>query len=88
LKNFMTKRDPFEELELLLPFYVNGTLSVADLKRVDDGLDMSLALAGSLQAQRLMASKIKLGGAALLAGGRSLDDQLDHIHSKIDALRH
>jgi hypothetical protein len=84
----MTLRDTFEELDLLLPFYVNGTLSAADHKRVDDGLDKSLELAGSLQAQRLMASKIKRAGATLLAGGGSLDDQLDQIHGKIDALRH
>jgi hypothetical protein len=86
LKNIMTKRDPFEELELLLPFYVNGTLSAADHKRVDDALATSPELAGSLQAQIMLAHRIKRDGAALLAGGRSQDEQLAQILSKIDAL--
>jgi hypothetical protein len=79
----MTQRDTFEELDMLLPFYVNG-----DHKRVVDALATSPELAESLQAQLMLANKIKLDGAALVAGGRSLDDQLHHIHSKIDALRH
>jgi hypothetical protein len=82
----MTQRDTFEELDMLLPFYVNGTLSAADHKRVVDALATSPELAESLQAQLMLANKIKLGGAALIAGGRSQDEQLAQILSKIDAL--
>jgi hypothetical protein len=82
----MTPQEAFEEMELLLPFYVNGTLSAADRQRVDAGLEVSPSLRASLAEHRGVASRIQDGSASMLAGGRGQEHLLQDVLAKIDAL--
>ena len=53
------------DLPLLLPFYVNGTLTEADRVRIEAALATDPELAAELEAVRALAGLVRRAGAAL-----------------------
>jgi anti-sigma factor RsiW len=82
----MTQRDTFEELELLLPFYVNGTLGADDRLKVEQALASAPHLRASLGQQVQLSQRLKVEGETWLEPCESLDDQLSVIWARIDDL--
>lgn len=75
-----------DELELLLPFYANGTLSVGERDLVDATLTQSEALRTSLAEIVVLANRVKADSLAFVEGGTSQNSQLENVLSRIDAL--
>jgi hypothetical protein len=82
----MTAHANIEELESLLPFYVNGTLSAGERLFVDAALAQSEPLRAALAQTVLLANRVKVDSTTFVEGGTSLNSQLANVMSRIDAL--
>lgn len=82
----MTAHANIEELESLLPFYVNGTLSAGERNLVDAALAHSKPLRAALAQTVLLANRVKVDSITFVEGGTSLNSQLANVMSRIDAL--
>ncbi len=70
-----------QELKLLLPFYVNGTLNAADCARVDQGLTESASLRKELDELNDLAQIVREGGQALTQQQSDVDAQIEKLMS-------
>ncbi len=68
-----------EDLKLLLPFYVNGTLGAQDCARVDHGLAVSAELRKELDDLNAFAQIIREGGQAMNHEQSDVDAQLNRV---------
>lgn len=82
----MNSQDTLEELELLLPFYVNRTLSNADRQTVEAALAVTPDLRAALAEHQFVAGRIQEGSVSMLSGGSDTERQLHDVLTKIDAL--
>ncbi len=70
-------------LELLLPFYVNGSLSPEDRARVDRALAASQALRVELVRVREVQALVQAGGAAFSPPGRGARRRLKALLARL-----
>ncbi len=82
----MTEINNIEELEHMLPFYANGTLQERDRLAVDAALDQSQHLQAVLREHLILMSEVKGGGEMLTRASRPIDEQLEIVLARIDAL--
>jgi hypothetical protein len=82
----MIRTDSFEEMELLLPFYVNGTLNAQDTHLINCALAQSPVLWPRLTENCSISSCLKAGYNALLTGATGIEDQLLGLLCQIEAL--
>ncbi len=68
-----------EDLKLLLPFYVNGTLDAESCARIDRGLATSAELRNELDEINALAQNIREGGQAMMQGQDNVDQSLDAL---------
>jgi hypothetical protein len=68
-----------QELKLLLPFYVNGTLNAQDCAAVDQGLAVSAELRRELDELNALAQTVREGGQAMTAKESDADVQLEKL---------
>jgi hypothetical protein len=68
-----------QELKLLLPFYVNGTLNAADCARVDQGLADSAELRNELDELNELAQNVREGGQAMTQKQSDVDAQFTKL---------
>jgi hypothetical protein len=82
----MTDQDQLFEMELLLPFYINGTLSLADHNRVEAALARSDDLRKAMEEQIALSLRVKTQGEAFMEEARHVDVLLNEVLGKIDDL--
>jgi hypothetical protein len=82
----MTDPDQLSEMELLLPFYINGTLSLVDQGRVEAALAQSADLRAALEEQIALSLRVKSEGATFMEEARHVDVLLNDVLGKIDEL--
>jgi hypothetical protein len=63
-----------DDLKMLLPFYVNGTLDAENCARIDQGLASSLDLRKELDEINALAQNIREGGLVMM----QVQDDVDH----------
>jgi hypothetical protein len=68
-----------EELKMLLPFYVNGTLNAEDCARIDRGLATSVELRNELDEINSLAQVVREGGQAMTQEQGDVDVQLGKL---------
>jgi hypothetical protein len=68
-----------DELKLLLPFYVNGTLNAADCARIDQGLATSAELRNELEELNGLAQMVREGGQAMTKEQGDVEAQLGKL---------
>ncbi len=68
-----------QELKLLLPFYVNGTLNAADCARIDQGLTESASLRKELDELNALAQIVREGGQELTQQQSDVDAQINRL---------
>lgn len=69
---------------LLLPFYVNGTLSAADRAMVEAALAADPALRAELETVREIAGMVRSGGAGLTPANARTSGRLRALAARID----
>lgn len=75
-----------EAVALLLPFYVNGSLSAADRERVEAALAADADLRAELEAVREFAALVREGGGEMAGeAGPAPKGRLDALLARIDA---
>jgi hypothetical protein len=72
----MANHEDFEELDGLLPFFVNGTLGADDRARIEVALAASHDLRANLVAQEQFAHQIKAQGEKLMEGSSDVEERL------------
>jgi hypothetical protein len=82
----MTQRETLGELELLLPFYINGTLASDDRLRVDEALAHNTQLQAALADEIALHHQVKTQGSMMVGVDSDLDRQLNGVLERIDAL--
>lgn len=75
----MLNVDEKEDIASLLPFYVNGTLGVADCARVDAALAVSSELRDELATVGNAAQMVKAGGKEIMQGDDRSEARLDAV---------
>ena len=73
-----------DDLTLLLPFYVNGTLKAADRARIDVALVGSAGLRAELSAIRDLAQRVKAGGNAMTGEKGTGEARLQGVLGRLD----
>jgi hypothetical protein len=68
-----------DELKLLLPFYVNGTLKAKDCARIDQGLATSAELRKELDDLNSLAQVVREGGQAMAQEQSNADAQMGRL---------
>jgi hypothetical protein len=68
-----------DELKLLLPFYVNGTLNAQDCARIDQGLATSAELRKELDELNSLAQVVREGGQAMGQEQSDIEAQLGKL---------
>jgi hypothetical protein len=68
-----------DELKLLLPFYVNGTLDAQNCARIDRGLATSQLLRDELDELSALAQTVREGGQAMTQKESNTDAQLEKL---------
>jgi hypothetical protein len=68
-----------DELKLLLPFYVNGTLKAKDCARIDQGLATSAELRKELDELNGLAQVVREGGQAMAQEKGDVEVQLGKL---------
>jgi anti-sigma factor RsiW len=81
----MPKSDEIEELTLLLPFYVNGTLDAEACARVDAALAHSADLRVELATLNRLARSVKEGGRGMNEGADNKEQHLAKVTEAIKA---
>ncbi len=79
----MVTKNEFDDIEMLLPFYVNGTLSAEDCTRVDTAMSVSGAVRKALAAIGNLAQTIKSGGREIMQDAGNGEARLDIILNQI-----
>lgn len=75
-----------DALALLLPFYINGSLSAADRERVEAALAVDAELRAELEALREFAALVRQGGAEMTGAAEAApQDRLEALLGRIDA---
>ncbi len=82
----MTTTDDLDDLELLLPFYVNGTLSLGERARIEAALADSAYLRQQLNAVQHLSIVVKQGGEAMVAGASDPEKRLERLSARLDDL--
>ena len=80
----MTRPDDPEVLEQLLPFYVNGTLSLGERARIEAALAASRELREQLTEVEALSMHVKQGGEAMMAGVGDIEERLERISERLD----
>lgn len=80
----MLNVDEIEDIAMLLPFYVNGTLSAAECRRVDAAVAVSSELRDELAAIGHMAHMVKTGGNAIMQADEGSEARLDAVQGQLD----
>ncbi len=75
----MAPQDDFEEMDALLPFYVNGTLGADDRARLDAALTVSPGLRAALLAEEGFAQRIRIEGEKLMDGHKDVEARLKAV---------
>lgn len=82
----MESNDLDDDLAMLLPFYVNGGLSPADVVRIENALQHSAALRAELAEVQALQHSVRYGGDALSAPMQaSTTQRLEKLLERIDA---
>jgi hypothetical protein len=68
-----------DDLKMLLPFYVNGTLGAEDCARIDAGLTLSAELRNELDELNGLAQSVREGGHSMIQGEDRVEEQLQAL---------
>ena len=79
----MASNDDFDELEGLLPFYINDSLSDRERKRIDVALATSPSLRTKLDEQIAISQVVKQQGEKMVEGGTDREESLKGVLSQL-----
>jgi hypothetical protein len=77
---------PIEEIDLILPFYVNGTLGAANRARIDGALEHSSELRAALIAEEEFAVKLRAAGPRVMVRQYNAEDRLRAVRGKLNVV--
>jgi hypothetical protein len=75
-----------EEMDLILPFYVNGTLGLSNRARIDDQLHHSSKLRAALIAEEEFAIQIRAMGSRKMTRHLNVEERLRAMRVKLGAV--